>query len=341
MAKKGLILMNLGSPASTKVSDVRKYLREFLMDEKVLDLPYLGRFMLVNCIIAPFRAPKSAEAYRSIWTKDGSPLITLTKDLKAALDGMVPESIEIVMRYGHPSPEEAYNNLLKNNPDLEEVTLFPLYPHYAMSSYETAVDYMVKKYKEGNYPFKLKNIPAYFDNEFYINALANTIKPYLNQDYDKILFSYHGVPERHIHKGHAEFNPELPANTICSGECPLTFKCYRAQVRKTTKLVVEKLGIPEGKWEQTFQSRLGRDPWLQPYTAERLETLPKEGVKKLLVVSPAFVSDCLETLEEIGIQGRESFMHAGGESFEAIPCLNVSPDWIQAMVQIKETAESI
>ena len=330
--------MNLGSPDSTKVSDVRSYLREFLMDERVIDLPYLGRFLLVNGIIAPFRAPKSAAAYRSIWTKEGSPLVVLTRKLQAAVKAVVPEQVEIAMRYGQPHPKVAYGNLLQNNPDLEEVTLFPLYPHYAMSSYETAVEYMKKVYREEGYRFRLKNVPAYFEHPAYIHALVESIRPYLRQPFDKILFSYHGVPERHIHKGHTAFHPELPKNTVCPGDCPVTDYCYRAQVRKTTQLVVDALGIPDGKWEQTFQSRLGRDPWLQPYTAERLALLPGEGVKKLLVVSPAFVSDCLETLEEIAVEGKETFLHAGGQSFEAIPCLNTSENWVNAIAAIKETA---
>ncbi|MFT4202612.1 MAG: ferrochelatase [Chitinophagaceae bacterium] len=341
MAKKGVILMNLGSPSSTKVSDVRRYLRKFLMDGRVLDLPFVGRFLLVNCIIAPFRAPKSAEAYRSIWTKDGSPLIVLTRELQNAVQAIIPESVEIAMRYGQPHPKVAYDNLLHNNPDLEEVILFPLYPHYAMSSYETAVEYMVKVYKEQGYRFRLSNVPAYYQHPDYVHALAESIRPHLEKPYDKILFSYHGVPERHIYKGHAQFGSALPYGTLCDDQCDVIDHCYRAQVRRTTRLVVDALGIPDGKWEQAFQSRLGRDPWLQPYTAERLEKLPGEGVKKLLVVSPAFVSDCLETLEEIGIQGKETFLHAGGESFDAIPCLNTDKLWVEAIARIKETGELI
>lgn len=341
MAKKGLILMNLGSPDSTKVSDVRKYLREFLMDERVLDLPYIGRFFLVNGIIAPFRAPKSAEAYRAIWTKEGSPLIVLTQELQKAVQDIVPEAVEIAMRYGRPSPKTAYDNLLKNNPDLEEVTLFPLYPHYAMSSYETAVEYMKTVYQKEGYRFRLKNVPAYYEHPDYIHALVESIRPYLEQPFDKILFSYHGVPERHIHKGHAQFGSSLPKGTLCNDDCDVPDHCYRAQVRKTTRLVVDALGIPDGKWEQTYQSRLGKDPWLQPYTAERLAQLPQEGVKKLLVVSPAFVSDCLETLEEIAIQGKETFLQAGGESFEAIACLNTNKTWVEAIAKIKDKAQLI
>ncbi|WP_447641301.1 MULTISPECIES: ferrochelatase [Chitinophagaceae] len=338
MAKKGLVLMNLGSPESTKVSDVRSYLREFLMDKRVLDLPYIGRFFLVNGIIAPFRAPKSAEAYRSIWTDAGSPLIVLTEELQCAVQSIVPESVEIAMRYGQPHPKIAYDNLLRNNPDLEEVTLFPLYPHYAMSSYETAVEYMKKVYKQEGYAFRLKNVPAYYKHPAYIHALMESIRPHLQQPFDKLLFSYHGVPERHIYKGHEQFGSSLPKGVLCNDNCDVEEHCYRAQVRKTTRLVVEALGIPEEKWEQTYQSRLGKDPWLQPYTAERLAQLPKEGVKKLLVVSPAFVSDCLETLEEIAIQGKETFLQAGGTSFSAIPCLNTNDDWVNAIARIKETA---
>ncbi len=341
MAKKGLVLMNLGSPDSTKVSDVRKYLREFLMDERVLDLPYIGRFFLVNCIIAPFRAPKSAAAYRSIWTNEGSPLIVLTKELQKVVQDIVPESVEIAMRYGQPNPKTAYDNLIRNNPDLEEVTLFPLYPHYAMSSYETAVEYMKEVYKKEGYQFKLKNVPAYYEHPDYIHALAESIRPHLNQSFDKILFSYHGVPERHIFKGHAQFGSSIPFGTLCDDNCDVPDHCYRSQIRRTTRLVVEALGIPEGKWEQSFQSRLGKDPWLQPYTAERLAKLPNEGVKKLLVVSPAFVSDCLETLEEIAVEGKETFLHAGGESFDAIPCVNTNDIWVKAIANIKETSVDV
>lgn len=333
MAKRGIVLVNLGSPDSTEVSDVRRYLREFLMDERVIDVPYLLRTFLVKGIIVPFRAPKSAEAYKSIWWKEGSPLIVLTKQLQAAVQQHFDAPVEIAMRYGNPSPKAAYDALLKREPEIEEVIMFPLYPHYAMSSYETAVEYMKEVYHKYGYKFKLHTIPPYYNNETYINALAESIKPYLQQDFDKILFSYHGVPERHIFKGDITGNHCLKMTDCCNVSSPAHAQCYRHQTFTTTALVSKALNLPQEKVEQTFQSRLGRDKWLTPYTAQRLSQLPEEGVKKLLVACPAFVSDCLETLEEIAEEGKEIFLHAGGESFTMIPCLNVHPLWVNAIVK--------
>ncbi len=325
--------MNLGSPASTSVRDVRHYLHQFLMDEKVIDYPYLFRLLLVKGIIVPFRAPKSATAYKSIWTKEGSPLIFLTKQLQQSLQRQLDEPVEIAMRYGHPTPTTAYDALLKKIPDLEEVILMPLYPHYAMSSYETAVEYMKHVHKKNKYSFRLTAIKPYYNNEDYINALTESIKPYLQQDFDKLLFSYHGVPERHIIKSDVTGNHCLKTADCCEVDSPAHEFCYRHQCIKTTTLVTSVLQLPKNKFELSFQSRLGRDKWLTPYTAQRLSELPKEGVTKLLVVCPAFVSDCLETLEEIAEQGKEIFLHAGGESFTMIPCLNVHPLWVKSIAK--------
>ncbi|MGE5106286.1 MAG: ferrochelatase, partial [Sphingobacteriales bacterium] len=192
--KKGVILMNLGSPDSTQVKDVRKYLNEFLMDERVIDIPYLRRLLLVKGIIVPFRAPKSAEAYRTIWWKEGSPLIELTKQLRDAVQQQVDVPVTMAMRYGNPTPKAAYDELLSKIDGLEEVILFPLYPHYAMSSYETAVEYMKEVHVKEKYSFKLTTIKPYYNEPDYINAMTENIKPYLEKDYDHILFSYHGVP---------------------------------------------------------------------------------------------------------------------------------------------------
>jgi len=212
---RGIILMNLGSPDSTEVKDVKRYLHEFLMDERVIDYPYLLRLLLVKAIIVPFRAPKSAKAYQSIWTDEGSPLIVLTKQLQKNLQDQLPEPIEIAMRYGNPTPKAAYEALLKKIPDLDEVILMPLYPHYAMSSYETAVEFMKEVHKKNKYSFVLTTIKPYYNNEDYINALAETIRPYLSQSHEKILFSYHGVPERHIFKGDVTGSHCLKTTSCC------------------------------------------------------------------------------------------------------------------------------
>ncbi len=334
MAKKGIVLMNLGSPESTSVKDVKKYLTEFLMDARVIDKPWLARTLLVRGIIVPFRAPKSAKAYESIWWKEGSPLIVLTKQLQEAVQQEVDEPVEIAMRYGNPTPKDCYDKLLRENPDLEEVVLFPLYPHYAMSSYETAVEYMKEVHEKHKYSFKLSVIPPYYRDAEYIYSLTESIRPFTEKAFDKLLFSYHGVPERHILKGDVTGQHCLKVNDCCHVTSAAHDQCYRHQTFITTELVTEKLQLPKEKVEQSFQSRLGRDPWLTPYTAKRLEELPGEGIKKLLVVCPAFVSDCLETLEEIAEEGKHIFLQAGGEEFTMIPCLNVHPLWIRSIVKL-------
>jgi protoporphyrin/coproporphyrin ferrochelatase len=336
--KRGIILMNLGSPDSTDVKDVRKYLNEFLMDGRVIDIPYLLRFLLVKGIIVPFRAPKSAEAYRSIWWKGGSPLIELTKQLQKAVQQQLIEPVTIAMRYGNPSPKAAYNELLQKSEGLEEVILFPLYPHYAMSSYETAVEYMKEVHAKGKYKFKLTTVKPYYKEPGYINAMVENIRPYLNQDYDHILFSYHGLPGRHIKKSDVTGSHCLHVENCCETDSQAHNYCYRHQGFITTKLITAQLNISAGKYSISFQSRLGKG-WLEPFTDIRLEQMPAEGIKKLLIICPAFVSDCLETLEEIAMRGKESFLNAGGESYTMIPCLNVNPLWVSAISKwIKEYA---
>ncbi len=330
-ATKGILLMNLGSPDSTDVKDLKKYLDEFLMDERVIDKPWLLRALLVKGIIVPFRAPKSAEAYKAIWTKDGSPLIVITKQLQMALQNEINAPVEIAMRYGNPSPEEGFDALIKKNPSIEEVIAVPLYPHYALASYETAVEYAKKIYAKKKYSFKLSFVPPFYSDADYINALAEKIKPFLNQSYDQILFSYHGIPERHIRKSDVTGCHCLQTENCCETPSTAHAHCYRHQVFTTTKLVTELLNIPKNKYSISFQSRLGKG-WLTPFTDIRLQELPGEGIKKLLIICPAFVSDCLETLEEIEIRGREIFMNAGGESFTMIPCLNTDVAWVKALV---------
>lgn len=329
--------MNLGSPDSTSTKDLKKYLTEFLMDERVIDKPFLYRSLLVKGIIVPFRAKNSAEAYQKIWWKEGSPLVVLTERLRDALQAKMPENIEVAMRYGNPAPKTAYDNLLKKNPDLQEVILVPLYPHYAMSSYETAVEYMKKVYAKNNYSFKLKTVPPFYNHPAYINALAESMQPYLQNDFDQLLFSYHGIPERHIYKADkTNSEHDLHAPEKCCDNAAAQATCYRHQVIATTKLVTGKLGLDKSRYQISFQSRLGRDPWLKPNTQELLPTLPGSGVKKLLIASPAFVSDCLETLEELDIRGREDFLASGGEMYTYIPCMNTSEVWVNALQEIVE-----
>ena len=330
--RRGIVLMNLGSPDSTEVKDVKKYLDEFLMDERVIDYPWLFRLILVKGLITPSRAPKSAEAYRTIWTREGSPLVVTTKKLQKALQEKIFDPVEIAMRYGSLTPGKAFDSLMKTEPGIEEVIAIPLYPHYAMSSFETAVEHARKIHRERKYPFRLKFIKPFFDHPAYINALAESIKPYLAPPYDHILFSYHGIPARHIHRDNPAVTKQCLAlpGTQCVEGAQGGRNCYRRQVIATTNLVMNQLNVPKENYSISFQSRLGKG-WLEPFTDRRLEELPAEGRKKLLILCPAFVSDCLETLEEIEERGKEIFMEAGGESFTMIPCLNLQPLWVAAL----------
>ena len=330
--KIGILLMNLGSPDSTDVKDVKRYLDEFLMDGRVIDYPWLFRVLLVKGIITPFRSAKSAEAYKTIWTKEGSPLVVLTRQLQKELQQLVKEPVEIAMRYGSLTPDKGFDALLKREPALEEVVAIPLYPHYAMASYETAVEHAKETHRQKNYPFRLHFIKPFYDNPAYIDALAENIKPYLGESYDQILFSYHGIPARHIHRDDPSVTRGCLAleGTQCVPGARGHTNCYRRQVIATSNLVMQQLKIPVGKYSLSFQSRLGKG-WLQPFTDKRLEDMPKESIKKLLILCPAFVSDCLETLEEIEERGKEIFMKAGGESFKMIPCLNVHPKWVDTL----------
>ena len=313
---------------------------EFLMDGRVIDYPYLFRKILVGGIIVPSRAKNSAKAYQAVWTKEGSPLIVITRQLQEALQQEMEEPVEIAMRYGNPSPEKAFYNLMEKAPGLEEVIAIPMYPHYAMSSYETAVASAREIHKKAKYPFKLTFIKPYYNDKDYINALAENVRPYLAGDYDHILFSFHGIPQRHITKGDITGKHCLKVENCCAVESPAHTQCYRHQCLKTMWMVAEQLNIPRDKYSFSFQSRLGREEWLKPYTDFRLKEMPQEGKKKLLILCPAFVSDCLETLEEIAVEGKHTFIEAGGEAFTMIPCLNIHPLWVKALGKwVKEYSE--
>jgi ferrochelatase len=326
---KGVLLVNLGSPDSTSVRDVRRYLRQFLMDGRVLDMNWLARFFLVNCVILVRRPRQSAHAYRSIWTKDGSPLIATSKNVLTKLRKHVNVPVELAMRYQNPSIEEAIANLAHRG--VEQLLLIPLFPHYAMSSFETAVERVNEVAARLAPQMRVKVQPPYYDHPAYIAALRETAAPFLDKGYDHLLFSFHGIPEGHLRKSDPTGGHCLKVPNCCETNSPAHATCYRAQCFKTVASLVRESDLPSGKYSVSFQSRLGRDPWLKPYTDFELERLPAQGIKRLLVICPAFVSDCLETLEEIGIRGRETFLNAGGVEYHLIPCLNEHPTWIAAL----------
>ena len=329
--KKGILLVNLGSPDSTKTKDVRKYLDEFLMDERVIDIPKWKRYLLIKGIILNTRPKKSAEAYKKIWTKEGSPLVVISELFAEKVANKLDIPVALGMRYGSMSIEKGIAELESENVD--EILLVPLYPHFAMSSFETVIE-KAKEINRKSYPtIKMDILPAFYNNTDYINVMSTNIKQHLADfNYDHILFSYHGIPERHILKSD-------PTNSHCKidGSCCDTPSkahrtCYRHQCFETTKLIVKTLGLKEGTYSNSFQSRLLKDPWLKPYTDFELEKFPKEGIKNLAVITPAFVADCLETLEEIAMRGKEDFIKSGGENYKYIPCLNDNNDWVMTMV---------
>jgi len=328
--KSGIVLMNLGSPASPATGDVRRYLQEFLMDERVIDMPYFSRLLLVNLIIAPFRAPKSAKLYKEIWTTEGSPLIVHSNQLRDRLLELLNDCVIVTaMRYGQPSVHHAFSQL--EAAGVTDVLLLPLYPHFAMSSYETAVADAMDDYHKNEYRFGVKTMKPYYNNSGFLHALSTSIRPYLNSSYDHVLFSYHGIPERHVRKSDPTGSHCLQSADCCTTASTAHATCYRHQCFYTTKMVARQLELKEGSFSSSFQSRLGRDPWLQPYTAPLLSTLPGKGIKKLVVICPAFSADCLETLEEMDVEGKQLFLDAGGESFTRVPCLNTQDLWVDTI----------
>lgn len=325
---KGVLLVNLGSPDSPSVPDVRRYLNEFLMDSRVIDVAWPLRRFIVGMILIN-RPKESAHAYQTIWTKEGSPLVITSRNVQKKLQERLDIPIELAMRYQNPSIRDALKKLAGQGVD--ELLLVPLFPHYAMSSYETAVVRVQELAAKIAPKMRVEVKPPYFDEPHYIAALVASAGEYLKKDYDHLLFSFHGVPERQIKKSDPTGCHCLTKQNCCEVASEAHAFCYRAQCFKTVAAFTKYAGVPAGKYSVSFQSRLGKDPWLKPYTDFELERLAKEGVKKILVMCPAFVSDCLETIEEIGMRGKESFVQAGGKEFTRIPCLNEHPLWIEAL----------
>ena len=333
--KIGILLINLGTPNSPSVSDVRKYLKEFLNDKRVIDLPWLKRKLLVNLIIVPLRAPKSAKEYVKLFKKfDGaSPLLKYAVSLKEKLQLKLPENhtVELAMRYGEPSMKSVLEKMRKENYD--KIVIFPMYPHYASSSMGTVVD---KTYsiinKWWNIP-ELVTIGQFYDNKGYIKAFAERAKKHNIDDYNHVLFSYHGLPERHIDKSHSANQSCVDCN--CSNKFienePL---CYKNACYETTRLIAKEIGLADSQHSMSFQSRLGKDPWIKPYTDEVVSDLAKKGKKKILVLSPAFVADCLETSIEISEEYNDIFIENGGEKLQLVESLNEGNDWVDVVFDL-------
>lgn len=327
---KGALLINLGSPESPTPKDVKSYLGEFLMDKFVIDMPYIPRALLVKGIILNTRPKKSAANYQKIWWEEGSPLIVLSKRMHKKIAAQVSIPVALAMRYGKPSILSGLQELHRQGVD--EVVMLPLYPQHAMATTVTILE-QAEELRRKHFPaMRFSTIPAFYNRPEYIAALANSIKEALNgKEIDHLLFSYHGIPERHIRKTDITQSHCKMDGSCCNTPSPAHEFCYRHQCYETTRLTIEALGFNKTIASTSFQSRLGRAAWLQPYTSETITRLAQAGIKNLAVVTPAFVSDCLETLEEIGMEAKYSFLGNGGSTFYSIPCLNDSDEWCQAV----------
>ena len=335
MNTRAVLLVNLGSPDSASVADVRAYLCEFLMDGRVLDVFYPARWCIVHLAILPRRPAQSAAAYKKIWTSEGSPLVAISRKVRAALQDRAGLRVELAMRYRNPSIPDAIRKL--RDEGVRDLLLIPLFPHYAMSSYETAVERVREVIAQVAPGISLAVAPPCYDHPDYIRAMTANASECLKQDYDHLLFSFHGLPERHMRVSDPTGSHCLTRPDCCGDVCPALDTCYHAQCFRTVEAFVRAASIPRDKHSIAFQSRLGRQPWLKPHTDIVIEELARAGIRKLLVICPSFVSDCLETLEEIGIRGRESFRAAGGGELTLAPCLNTHPLWIAALDNMVKT----
>ena len=329
-----MLLLNLGTPRSPQTGDVRRYLREFLSDPRVIDVAAPLRWALVNLVIAPFRAPRSAAAYRKIWTDSGSPLLANGVALRAALaaelgDGYV---VELGMRYGEPSIPGALGRLC--DAGVARIVALPLFPQYASSSLGSALARLYGLAAERTNVPALSARAEFYAEPGFVAALAEIARPRLAAFRpDHVLFSYHGLPERHVRQGDPTRQHCLVSERCCAAMVPANARCYRAQCHATTRALAAALALAPRDFSLAFQSRLGRDPWIQPYTDVRLPELARSGVKRLAVLCPSFAADCLETLEEIGIRAAEQWRAAGGEALELVPCANAHPAFVRFLAE--------
>jgi len=332
MNKNAVLLVNLGTPDSPKVKDVRKYLFEFLNDDRVIDIPALLRFFLVNFIIVPFRAPNSAKLYKELWKEDGSPLLSYSISLKDKLQNTLGKDFDVYlgMRYQNPSLKEVLSKIKEKN--YTKLIVLPLFPQYSSATTGSVYQKVMEIIKSWWVIPEVIFINEFFDDEGFISAFVEISKKYSNNEYDHILFSYHGLPNRQVDKSHTD------GRSCKSCECENYFRpefkyCYKASCYQTTRLIAKSLQIPEHKYTVCFQSRLDKE-WLEPFSDEVLVNLAKHGAKKVLVFSPAFVADCLETLIEIGYEYQKIFSENGGETVQLVESLNDHPLWVEALKNI-------
>ena len=328
----GVLLLQLGTPNSTSISDVRKYLREFLSDPRVLDMPAPARTLLLNAVILPFRPRKSAEAYEKIWTDAGSPLTIHTAALTERVQGLLGAGYRVVfgMRYQHPSIEAAVDELV--DAGCAEIVVLPLFPQYASAAGGSATQRALEVIGSRSNVLDLRSLGAFYDDPGFLRSVVEVARPLLD-DFapDHVLFSYHGLPEKQVEKSDPSGEWCLASGTCCNSITAVNRFCYRAQCFATTRGLVAELGLEDGSYSTTFQSRLAGQKWIEPYTDKRLAGLHDQGVRRLAVFTPSFTADCLETLEEIGIRLRAQWEDTGGEEMLLVPCVNSHETWAQVV----------
>jgi len=345
---RGVLLINLGTPDSPSPGDVRRYLREFLSDRRVIDIPGLPRWLLLNLVILPFRPRRAARAYAKIWTEDGSPLLSISRKLQRGVaDALDSESasgarseragrktrVELAMRYGSPSIRDSLHALLDDQPD--EIIILPLFPQYASASTGSALAEVFEVLSRHPVPATIRTIGSFYDHPAFIDALVETARPLLSEfDPDHLLMSFHGLPQSQILKGDAGGQHCLKADDCCDEICAANRNCYSAHCYATARALAGALTLEAGEYSVCFQSRLGRAKWLDPDLVNRLPELAAQGVERLAVACPAFVADCLETVEEVGIRAREQWRELGGKELLLLPCVNDHPAWIRGVVDL-------
>jgi ferrochelatase len=338
MNRTGVLLINIGTPDEATPDAVGRYLREFLMDGYVLDMPFFKRWLLVNRIIVPRRKHYSAKHYQEIQTEEGSPLMFHTKRFAAGLSAELANGdgeylVEIGMRYGNPSIRAALSKLESSG--VSRVIVVPLYPQYTQSSFETAVAEATKRARQIGLGNQLTFLKPFYNDPGYIKASARLVEDFVGErELDHVLFSYHGVPVRHV-KQIDKSGAHCQANDQCCAAVGVANQnCYRAQCFATSRAIAQELGLEADRYTTCFQSQFGKDEWIGPSLEGLLRELPARGLKRVAVACPSFVADCLETLEEIGMRGVEEFKEAGGEELMLIPCLNSDPAWIKAAARM-------